>query len=121
MTKRFEEFEVYQKSLSLAVDVFNLLKNDSFKTEFQFNNQLKRAVISISNNIAEGSEYNNNKQFVRFLRIAKGSTAEVRSMLILAEKLNLVEEEITKGLKLKSEEISKQLSKFIDYLKNNNL
>lgn len=121
MAKRFEEFEVYQKSLLLAVSVFDLLKNENFKTEFQFNNQLKRAVISISNNIAEGSEYNNNKQFVRFLRIAKGSTAEVRSMLILANKLNLAENNEIQELKLESEKISKQLSKFIDYLKASNL
>jgi four helix bundle protein len=54
---------------------------------------MKRAVISITNNIAEGSEYNNNKQFIRYLQYSKGSCAEVRNMLILSKELGLCEEE----------------------------
>ncbi|WP_395046941.1 four helix bundle protein [Flavobacterium sp.] len=48
---------------------------------------MKRAVVSIINNIAEGSEYNNNRQFIRFLKYSKGSCAEVRNMLILSREL----------------------------------
>ncbi|WOC52035.1 four helix bundle protein [Bergeyella porcorum] len=68
MTKNFEDFPVYQKSMDLVEKVFEFLNQLDFKTEFEFVNQLKRAVISITNNIAEGSEYNNNRQFIRFLR-----------------------------------------------------
>ncbi len=46
-------------------------------------NQINRAVLSITNNIAEGSEYNNNAQFIRFLKYSKGSCGEVRNMLNL--------------------------------------
>ena len=87
-----------------------------FSDRFGFKDQIKRAVISITNNIAEGSEYNNNKQFVRYLKIAKGSCAEVRNMLILARELEFCSDgEIQESLIL-SIEISQNISNFIKYL-----
>jgi four helix bundle protein len=119
MTKSFEEFGVYQKGIELAKLVFKLLENKSFEKEFGFKDQIKRAVISITNNIAEGSEYNNNKQFIRYLKFSKGSAAEVRSMLVLAKELELTTVlEIKKSYDL-SIEISQNLSNFIKYLNTN--
>ncbi|MES2574381.1 MAG: four helix bundle protein [Bacteroidota bacterium] len=116
MTKSFEEFDVYKKGIQLAKLVFKLLENKSFEREYSFKDQIKRAVISITNNIAEGSEYNNNKQLIRYLKISKGSCAEVRSMLILARELELLSQlEIEKSYNL-SIEISQNLSNFIKYL-----
>lgn len=116
MTKSFEEFEVYQKGIRLAKLIFKLLENKSFEREFGFKDQIKRAVISITNNIAEGSEYNNNKQLIRYLKISKGSCAEVRSMLILSRELNFCSQsEIEESYKT-SLEISQNLSNFIKYL-----
>ena len=116
MTKSFEEFEVYQKGILLAKLIFKLLENKSFEKEFSFKDQIKRAVISITNNIAEGSEYNNNKQLIRYLKISKGSCAEVRSMLVLARELELISQlEIENSYNL-SIEISQNLSNFIKYL-----
>ena len=92
MTKSFEEFEVHKKAVLLTKQVFKLLNNSSLEKEFGFKDQIKRAVISITNNIAEGSEYNNNKQFIRYLKIAKGSCAEVRNMLLLAKELEFCTE-----------------------------
>jgi len=117
MTKSFEEFEVYKKGTLLAKIVFELLNSKSFEKEFGFKDQIKRAVVSITNNIAEGSEYNNNKQLIRFLKISKGSCAEVRSMLLLSKELQLcTPTEILEGYNL-SIEISQNLSNFIKYLK----
>lgn len=116
MTKSFEEFEVYRKGIQLAKLIFKLLENKSFEREYSFKDQIKRAVISITNNIAEGSEYNNNKQLIRYLKISKGSCAEVRSMLVLARELELISQlEIEKSYNL-SIEISQNLSNFIKYL-----
>lgn len=83
MTVSFEKFPVYIKTINFSVEVFKLFEKDELKKEFSIVDQLKRATVSISNNIAEGSEYGNNRQFIRFLWIAKGSCAEVRSMLFL--------------------------------------
>lgn len=119
MTKSFEEFEVHKKGVVLTKQVFKILNKSSIEREFGFKDQIKRAVISITNNIAEGSEYNSNKQFIRFLKIAKGSCAEVRNMLILAKELEFCsQEEIQESLQL-SVEISQNISKFIKYLETN--
>lgn len=116
MTKSFEEFEVHKKGVLLTKCIFILLKNPFLDKEYGFKDQIKRAVISITNNIAEGSEYNNNKQFVRYLKIAKGSCAEVRNMLILAKELEFCSvDEIQKSLNL-TIEISQNISNFIKYL-----
>lgn len=116
MTKSFEEFEVYQKGILLAKIVFKLLENKAFEREYSFKDQIKRAVISITNNIAEGSEYNNNRQLIRYLKISKGSCAEVRSMLILSRELGFCSQtEIEESYKT-SIEISQNLSNFIKYL-----
>jgi four helix bundle protein len=119
MTKsfeEFEEFEVYRKGIHLAKLIFKLLENKSFEKEYSFKDQIKRAVISITNNIAEGSEYNNNRQLIRYLKISKGSCAEVRSMLILSRELGFCSQtEIEESYKT-SIEISQNLSNFIKYL-----
>ncbi len=116
MTKSFEEFDVYMKGIQLAKLVFKLLENKTFEREYGFKDQIKRAVISITNNIAEGSEYNNNKQLIRYLKISKGSCAEVRSMLIISRELGFCSQiEIEESYKT-SIEISQNLSNFIKYL-----
>jgi four helix bundle protein len=116
MTKSFEEFEVYQKGLLLTKMIFKLVNNNAFEKEFGFKDQIKRAVISITNNIAEGSEYNNNKQLIRYLKISKGSCAEVRSMLILSRELGFCSQtEIEESYNI-CIEISQNLSNFIKYL-----
>jgi len=116
MTKSFDEFEVHKKGVLLTIKVFQLLRNSSFEKEFGFKDQLKRAVISITNNIAEGSEYNSNRQFIRYLKIAKGSCAEVRNMLLLAKALSFCKEnEMLDSFQL-TLEISQNISNFIKYL-----
>jgi four helix bundle protein len=116
MTKSFEEFEVHKKGVVLTKLIFSLVNNTLLDKEYGFKDQIKRAVISITNNIAEGSEYNNNKQFIRYLKIVKGSCAEVRNMLILAKELEFCSvDEIQKSLNL-TIEISQNISNLIKYL-----
>ena len=119
MTKSFEEFDVYKKSILLTKLVFELLNNKNFEKEFSFKEQMKRAVVSITNNIAEGSEYNNNRQFIRYLKYAKGSVAEVRNMLILSKELNFCTQEEMEIIYNMALEISQSISNFIKYLNNN--
>lgn len=119
MTKSFDEFDVHKKGVLLTKFIFKVLADKRLTNEFGYRDQMKRAVISITNNIAEGSEYNNNKQFVRYLAIAKGSCAEVRNMLILGKELDFFSaDEIQEGVAL-SLEISQGISNFIKYLNNN--
>ena len=116
MTKSFEEFEVHKKGVLLTKKIYQLVKKPSFEKEFDFKSQIKRAVVSITNNIAEGSEYNNNKQFIRFLKMSKGSCAEVRNMLLLARELEFCTNDEIQESMILSVEISQNVSNFIKYL-----
>ena len=116
MTVSFEKFPVYNKTIDFTVEVFNLLNQENLSKEFAIQDQLKRATLSISNNIAEGSEYGNNKQFVRFLWYSKGSSAEVRNMLYILFRLKKINEKEFTQLSENCFEISKELYHFIKYL-----
>jgi four helix bundle protein len=122
---RFEELPVWQAAIEFALKVFEFTE----KAEKQFRglgdtkNQLERAAISISNNIAEGFERGTNAELINFLYIAKGSCGESRSMLCLCERLprfNDFKSEIS-NLKLRAETISKQLNGWIESLKNSDI
>lgn len=95
------------------------MKIEFIEKEFEFNKQIKSASFSISNNIAEGSEYNNNRQFIRYLKIAKGSCGEVRSMLIVSRRLKLGDQNKAEEIITLSREISSNISNFIKYLSEN--
>lgn len=119
MTKSFQEFEVHKKAVLLTKQVYKLLLNSNYEKEYDFKSQIKRAVFSITNNIAEGSEYNSNKQFIRFLKISKGSCGEVRNMIVLAKELGFSDEDEIKDCYNLSIQISQELSNFIKYLNKN--
>ena len=82
--RRFEELESWQVARSLANVVYELTKQDAFRKVFSLVDQMRRAAVSIMNNVAEGYERGSNKDFAKFLFIARGSAGEVRSMLYLA-------------------------------------
>ena len=111
--ERFEDIIAWQKALDLTVEIYNLFEKTN---DFGFKDQIQRASVSIINNIAEGFERMSNNEFRHFLYVAKGSCGEVRSMLILAKKLNKLPEEKADELKKISLEISKMLSGLIKTL-----
>jgi four helix bundle protein len=112
--KDFEEMEVWQDARMLAVDVYS---DFSRAKDFSFCDQIKRAVVSISNNIAEGCGRTTKVEFARFLDIAKGSSAEVRSMYRVAESIGFVSKELGDERCQQCTSISKQLSGFARYLR----
>jgi four helix bundle protein len=91
--KCFEDLEIWKNAQELAKMVYDLcIRNEKIRQDFEFKNQIKKAALSISNNIAEGFEYNNNADFHRFLRIAKGSCGEVRNCLRFSVKMNYTQQ-----------------------------
>ena len=117
--KRFEDLEVYQKAFEFSIKIYKLTSSKTF--DYNIKNQIQRAVLSIPLNIAEGFELQSNKQFVKFLYISKGSCGEVRSLLRICERLEYIESKSVQELIIESENISKQLSKFINYLKKSEI
>lgn len=117
---RFEDLEVWQKRMQLAEDIYFVTREEKFTREFSIKDQIIRASISISNNISEGFEYDNRKDFIKFLRYSKGSTGEVRNMLIYLKRIGVISNEVHEKLTNDAVILSKQLFSFINYLKNNN-
>ncbi len=115
MIERFEDLEVWKKSRELTNAAFTIKRANQ---HYSFNDQLVRACVSIMNNIAEGFDRRSNKEFVHFLYIAKGSAAEVRSMLYIAndqQHITQIEFNMLSSLCI---EISKMLSGLIKSLSN---
>ena len=83
----FEDLIVWQLAMELAVAVYQTFEPSR---DFSLKNQIQRAAISISSNIAEGYERGSNKEFIQFLYYAKGSCGEVRSQTELALRVNLL-------------------------------
>ena len=112
--QRFEDVIAWQKAKTLVIEVH---KDFASIRDLSFKDQLFRASISTMNNIAEGFDRDTVKELKYFLHIARGSNAEVRSMLIAAPELSYTSKERGQELVALSEEISKILSGFIRSLK----
>lgn len=111
--KNFEEIIAWQKGQTLAQSIYTEF-NDL--RDFGFKDQICRAAVSISNNIAEGFDRSSNAEFIRFLFYSKGSCSEVKSMLYLAERLEYIKEDKKLELLNDCEQTSKLIQGFINSL-----
>jgi four helix bundle protein len=102
----FEDLEVWQRGCRLAVDVFQTFASCH---NFTMQDQVQRAALSVPSNVAEGYERDSNKEFVRFLNIAKGSCGELRTQLYISRKLNFLTKASFDGLVAESKGISAML------------
>ena len=92
MVQDFQDLRIYQQARELAKQVYAVTRLDNFKHDTRFVQQIRAAVGSISDNIAEGFERQGNKEFKQFLYIAKGSAGEVRSQLNRAFDVGFIDE-----------------------------
>ena len=102
--QKFEDIIAWQKAQQIAIDIYSAFDH---LRDFGFKDQICRASVSISNNIAEGFDRSTHADFSRFLYMAIGSCSEVKSMLYLAEELKYISPEKKKELLEKGDEISK--------------
>ena len=114
MYQSFEELEVWKRSCQVAVEVYAVLDGNK---DYSLKDQMQRAAISISSNIAEGAERGSNKDFIRFLHIAKGSASELRSRLYIANKIQIINCDQRRQLCNELIEISKMIHDLIKSLK----
>jgi len=121
--KRFEDLPVWQAGMVIAEKVFDFGNDKAFAYQGDLSSQLLRAALSICNNIAEGFERGSTNDLLKFLYIARGSAGEVRSMLLLMERLGRfshLKSEIS-NLKSLSESVSRQLRAWADQLQNSSI
>ncbi len=89
----FEDLIIWQKAQELAEKIYILAESNKFiQKDFSLKDQLRSPALSISDNIAEGFEYNNNPDFYRFLRMAKGSCGEIRNKVRFIQRMKFIEE-----------------------------
>jgi four helix bundle protein len=106
MYHSFEDLEVWKRGCQLAVLVYEALKDTR---EFGLRDQMQRAAVSIPSNIAEGAE-RGGKDFERFLRMARGSAAELRTQLYIARRIGILADEPFSHLIPEVKRISKMLT-----------
>lgn len=115
---RFEDLQIWQESTQLTKEVYSLTKKKPMSSDMGICWQIQRAVVSISSNIVEGFERANNNEFIRYLKIAKGSLGEVRNQLYLAYIVKYINEKTFKEFTNKTLLLSRQIGGFISYLEN---
>ena len=115
--KSFEDIESWKRARVLTRRIYRLTSIGAFSRDFGLRDQIRRAAVSILSNIAEGFERGGDKEFLRFLAIAKGSCGELRAQLYVALDQKYLEEEDFKLLVRDAREISHLLSGFMKYLR----
>ena len=121
--ERFEQLPVWKSPINLAAQVHGMTAKSQFKGRFSLREQIERAAVSVSNNIAEGFERGTTQELLTFLYIARGSVGEVRSMLCLLEEIpgfSELKSEIS-NLKSVAEGISRQLRAWADSLQSSKI
>ena len=109
----FQKLRVWQLAKDLAVEIYKLSLTSTLSKDFGLRDQIQRSAVSISANIAEGDELGTDKQSIRHFYIAKGSTAELKTLLIIANEINYIESNALERLVNDCIIISVMLSKLI--------
>jgi four helix bundle protein len=106
----FEDLEVWKRSCRQTVDVYRTMEECR---RFSLKDQMERCALSVTSNIAEGHERDSKGDFIRFLRIAKGSNGELRTQVWVAAELGLLEKSKSREMIAEAKEISAMLQGLI--------
>jgi four helix bundle protein len=116
--KNFKELKVWQRGVDLAVNSYKLIESFPKSEKYSLSQQITRSAVSIPSNIAEGSSRDSEKDYSRFLQISLGSSFELETQYIIAQKISFGDQELlNNGLKMLDEE-QKMLMAFINKLKS---
>jgi len=113
----FEDLPVWQNARELGSLIYRTTAEGKLSKDYGLKNQIQKAVVSVSSNIAEGFERGSKREFIQFLYIAKGSCGELRSQLYIAKDLGYLNKNDSDTLIRLASDTSKQISGFIKYLK----
>jgi four helix bundle protein len=112
----FEELEVWKRACRLAVTIYESLRDCR---DYGLKDQMTRSAVSIASNIAEGAERNSRAEYIRFLHIAKGSAAELRTQVYIAQQIGIYQNTQATTIVTELKEISSMLQGLIKSLSLN--
>ena len=115
--KSYRDLIVWQKSMSLVIEIYQVTKKLPKEEFYGLNMQLRRCSVSIPSNIAEGYGRHSTKDYIRFLQIATGSLFELQTQLEICLNLNYLSKEVFSELNEKSREIERMLVSLINKLR----
>jgi four helix bundle protein len=110
----FEDLDVWKRSCRIAVQVYEVLRGCR---DWGLRDQMTRAAVSIASNIAEGAERDSIAEYIRFLHIAKGSAAELRTQIYIAQRIGLIDNDLQMQMTQELKEISSMLQALAKSLK----
>jgi four helix bundle protein len=116
----FLDLKIWIKAIEVSELIYKITNDFPSQEKFGIVNQMRRASVSISSNIAEGCGRNSDVELIRFLVIANGSTAELQSQIFLSEKLKFINKDVKKMVTDELEELKKMNFKFQQALRNRN-
>lgn len=114
-TSDYKKLKVWQKAMDLTEEVYRLVRLLPREETYALSDQLRRAVVSVPSNIAEGHGRGSDKDFVKFLTIARGSLFEVETQLLICNRLNLIPTETTQLAHSMIMEVGKMLNALISF------
>ena len=109
----FQELKVWQRAKELAVFLYKLTEKGAFAKDWGLRDQIRRSAVSIPSNVAEGDELDTDRQSIKFFYIAKGSSAELLTQVIIAYEIGYLPRENFDHVKNECQTISRMLAKLI--------
>ena len=88
----FKELLVWKKSIELVTEIYEITAAFPSEEKFGLVSQVRRAAVSIPSNIAEGNARRSSADYIQFLKIARGSGAEVETQIVISKNLGFIEE-----------------------------
>jgi four helix bundle protein len=104
---KYKELKIWQKSVDLAVSVYQVTKDFPKEEQYGITTQVRRSAVSIASNIAEGAGRNLNKDFNNFLGISNGSSCELDTQMIIAQRVNYIDLVVLESIQQEIVEIQK--------------
>ncbi|RLG33355.1 four helix bundle protein [Methanosarcinales archaeon] len=114
--KNYKELEVWKKGVDLIVEVYGITKGFPQEEKFGLVSQIQRAAVSIPANIAEGWGRGSTKEYIQFLRMARGSLMELETHLIVSQRLNYINQETLELMLEEIQTLGKMLNALITSL-----
>lgn len=116
--KRVEDIDAWKESRELATEVYRLTMIGAWARDFGLRDQIRRAAVSVPCNIAEGFARESNIEFNRFLAIARGSAAEVKTQIYIALDLGYIDQQCFDSVYATIERICRMITGLMSYLKS---